>query len=32
MALASLANFGVIAPNQIGALQGCVVSTLAKKP
>lgn len=32
MALESLAGFGIIAPSQIGALQGCVVSALAKKP
>jgi hypothetical protein len=32
MALASVADFGIIAPSQIGGLQGCVVSTLAKKP
>ncbi|HEX9669358.1 MAG TPA: hypothetical protein VGC93_07715 [Thermoanaerobaculia bacterium] len=30
MALASLADFGIIAPSQIGALHGCVVSTLGK--
>ena len=32
MALASFADFEVIAPSQIGSLQGCVVSTLAKRP
>ncbi len=31
MALASLADFGIIAPSQAGALQGCLVSTLAKR-
>ena len=31
MALESLASFGIIAKNQIGALHGCVVSTLARR-
>ena len=32
LALASLEDFGIVSASQTGALHGCVVSTLAKRP